>query len=68
MKKLARIREVISKNILGRYVFNPEILQILLEIEYDGKNEIQVVDAFDKLMNQYQQKIYAVEFEVKDMT
>ncbi|ENY69594.1 UTP-glucose-1-phosphate uridyltransferase [Mycoplasmopsis bovigenitalium 51080] len=54
-----------KKAILGRYVFNPEILQILSKIEYDGKNEIQVVDAFDKLMNEYQQKIYAVEFEGK---
>lgn len=27
-----------KKGILGRYVFNPEILQILLEIEYDSKN------------------------------
>ncbi|QSF13989.1 UTP--glucose-1-phosphate uridylyltransferase [Mycoplasma sp. Mirounga ES2805-ORL] len=51
------------KAILGRYVFNPEVLDILSEIEYDGKNEIQVVDAFDKLLKEYKQKIYAYEFE-----
>ncbi|MBU4690320.1 UTP--glucose-1-phosphate uridylyltransferase [Mycoplasma sp. ES3157-GEN-MYC] len=51
------------KAILGRYVFNPELLDILSKIEYDGKNEIQVVDAFDELKNKYNQKIYAFEFE-----
>ncbi|UUD34857.1 sugar phosphate nucleotidyltransferase [Mycoplasmopsis caviae] len=52
-----------NKAILGRYVFNYEILEILSKIEYDGKNEIQVVDAFDELMRKYNQKIYAYEFE-----
>lgn len=52
-----------NKAILGRYVFNPEILDILSRVEYDGKNEIQVVDAFDELMKKYKQKIYAYEFE-----
>ncbi|AIA29698.1 UTP glucose 1 phosphate uridyltransferase [Mycoplasmopsis californica HAZ160_1] len=52
-----------NKAILGRYVFNPEILNILSNLEYDGKNEIQVVDAFAKLQNEFQQKIYAFEFE-----
>ncbi|MBU4689472.1 UTP--glucose-1-phosphate uridylyltransferase [Mycoplasma zalophidermidis] len=51
------------KAILGRYVFNPELLDILSKIEYDGKNEIQVVDAFEELKNKYNQKIYAFEFE-----
>lgn len=51
------------KAILGRYIFNPEILDILSAIEYDGKNEIQVVDAFKKMQNIYNQKIYAFEFE-----
>ncbi|WP_036456927.1 UTP--glucose-1-phosphate uridylyltransferase [Mycoplasmopsis lipofaciens] len=51
------------KAILGRYVFNPQLLDILSKIEYDGKNEIQVVDAFEELMNKYNQKIYAFEFE-----
>ncbi|MBZ4203552.1 UTP--glucose-1-phosphate uridylyltransferase [Mycoplasma tauri] len=52
-----------NKAILGRYVFNPEILDILSKIEYNGKDEIQVVDAFNDLMNKYNQKIYAFEFE-----
>lgn len=52
-----------NKAILGRYVFNSEILDILSKIPYDGKNEIQVVDAFDELMNKYHQAIYAFEFE-----
>lgn len=52
-----------NKAILGRYVFNPEILDILSKISYDGKNEIQIVDAFDELINKYHQKIYALEFE-----
>lgn len=51
------------KAILGRYVFNPEILEILSKIPYDGKNEIQVVDAFNELFTKYNQKIYAFEFE-----
>ncbi|WP_029513631.1 UTP--glucose-1-phosphate uridylyltransferase [Mycoplasmopsis primatum] len=52
-----------NKAILGRYVFNPEILDILLKIKYDGKNEIQVVDAFNELMTLHNQDIYAFEFE-----
>ncbi|WP_029608468.1 UTP--glucose-1-phosphate uridylyltransferase [Mycoplasma simbae] len=52
-----------QKAILGRYVFNPEILQILSNIKYDGQNEIQVVDAFKVLQNEYKQKIYAYEFD-----
>lgn len=51
------------KAILGRYVFNSEILDILSKIEYDGINEIQVVDAFEKLQKDYKQDIYAFEFE-----
>ncbi|WP_338822381.1 UTP--glucose-1-phosphate uridylyltransferase [Mycoplasmopsis felifaucium] len=52
-----------DKAILGRYIFNSEILDILSRIPYDGMNEIQVVDAFNELMNKYNQKIYAFEFE-----
>ncbi|WP_396888683.1 UTP--glucose-1-phosphate uridylyltransferase [Mycoplasma sp. HS2188] len=52
-----------NKAILGRYVFNPEILDILANIKYDGKNEIQLVDAFDELVKKYNQKIYAYEFD-----
>lgn len=52
-----------NKAILGRYVFNSEILDILSKIEYDGSNEIQVVDAFEKLQNEYKQDIYAFVFE-----
>nr|WP_318025426.1 UTP--glucose-1-phosphate uridylyltransferase [Mycoplasmopsis phocirhinis] len=52
-----------NKAILGRYVFNPQILEILSQIKYDGQNEIQLVDAFSDLINKYQQKIYAFEFE-----
>lgn len=51
------------KAILGRYIFNPEILDILSKIKYDGKNEIQLVDAFKELWDKYNQKIYAFEFE-----
>lgn len=36
-----KLSEVLSyKVILGRYVFNSEILYILSKIEYDGINEI----------------------------
>lgn len=36
-----KLSEVLSyKVILGRYVFNREILDILSKIEYDGINEI----------------------------
>lgn len=52
-----------KKAILGRYIFNPEILDILSKIPYDGKNEIQVVDAFNELQNKYNQKILAYTFE-----
>lgn len=50
-----------QKAILGRYVFTPEIMPILKKIRSNGKDEIQLVDAFEKLLET--QKIYAYEFE-----
>lgn len=49
------------KAILGRYVFTPEILPILKKIKPGIGGEIQLVDAFEELMQT--QKIYAYEFE-----
>ncbi|MGY6171831.1 UTP--glucose-1-phosphate uridylyltransferase [Candidatus Mycoplasma pogonae] len=52
-----------QKAILGRYVFTPEILKILSKQKPTLGGEVQLVDAFDELMQT--QKIYAFEFEGK---
>ncbi|WP_033160809.1 UTP--glucose-1-phosphate uridylyltransferase [[Mycoplasma] collis] len=50
-----------NKAIIGRYVFTPEILNILKNIKPTVNNEIQLVDAFDQLMKS--QKIYAYQLD-----
>ncbi|MGP1451173.1 MAG: UTP--glucose-1-phosphate uridylyltransferase [Metamycoplasmataceae bacterium] len=52
-----------NKAILGRYVFNPEILDILSNIKINKNKELQVVDAFKILKEKYHQKIYGLIFD-----
>ncbi|MGZ9432213.1 UTP--glucose-1-phosphate uridylyltransferase [Mycoplasma sp. 613B] len=50
-----------NKAIIGRYIFTPEIMPILKNLEPGFGGEIQLVDAFPKLMET--QKIYACELD-----
>ncbi|WP_406614827.1 UTP--glucose-1-phosphate uridylyltransferase [Mycoplasmopsis hyopharyngis] len=52
-----------NKAILGRYVFNPEILEVFSTLKIKKNKEMQVVDAFDILKDKYKQKIFAFNFE-----
>lgn len=56
-----------NKAILGRYVFTPEIMDILVKLSKEWKThshaEMNVIDAFDELL--LKQAIYAYEFEGK---
>ncbi|WP_041594072.1 UTP--glucose-1-phosphate uridylyltransferase [Mycoplasma crocodyli] len=49
-----------SRAILGRYIFNPEIFDLLLKTKPGVGSEIQLVDCFDELM--LKQKVFACEF------
>ncbi len=54
-----------NKAILGRYVFTPQIMDILVKLSKEWKNhskeEMNVIDAFEELL--LSQAIYAYEFE-----
>ncbi|VEU59541.1 UTP--glucose-1-phosphate uridylyltransferase [Mesomycoplasma neurolyticum] len=50
-----------NKAIIGRYVFTPEILDLLKNLKPTVNNEIQLVDAFDGLIKK--QKIYAYQLD-----
>ncbi|WP_434336834.1 UTP--glucose-1-phosphate uridylyltransferase [Mesomycoplasma conjunctivae] len=51
-----------NKAIIGRYVFTPEIMNILADLKPGINNEIQLADAFTNLLKN--QSIYA--FNIKD--
>ncbi len=50
-----------NKAILGRYVFTPILMHLLRDLKPGIGNEINVVDAFDKLIKK--EKIHALTFE-----
>lgn len=52
-----------DKAILGRYLFNPELMPLLRELKPGAGNEINVVDAFEKLIEKHNQNIIAYTFE-----
>ncbi|WKX02192.1 UTP--glucose-1-phosphate uridylyltransferase [Candidatus Mycoplasma mahonii] len=50
-----------NKAILGRYVFTPQIMHLLRDLNPGVGNEINIVDAFDGFLKN--EKIYALDFE-----
>lgn len=55
-------KEPSDKAILGRYIFTPELMPLLRKLKPGVGNEINVVDAFEKLMAKGQD-IYAFTFK-----